>query len=717
MNSSKAKVPYPNAAAVIQQISIATKGERCIFRGEPVIYKYPFSSALFRQLKEENATARGIPSLIRGRQNKLIEMIRSYKEEGDSDLERLVAYQHKGGKTNLLDFTGNVHIALFFACRNENHMEDDGWLIVKSKKAFRELTSESSLSDDEAVLLTPPGHLKRARDQRAVLLHIPEGFLPFEAEETIVIKAAWKQEILEYLKNSHDISYETIYDDMLGIIEVLNQEEGRKRGDTQPSTDLKGFAKPRDKKEALTLEYYLRLLMAASTEHYNDLLNSYAVALIESFTKTLKRNPQDPETYYNRAFVYQSRPSPNYKMALKDYNRAIELNPDYAEAYNNRGKVYSEIFPPEYENAMKNYNRAIELNPDYAEAYDNRGATYIKKTDPDYDAAISDYSRAMELNPDYVEAYNNRGNAYTKKPNPDYDLAISDYTRAIELNPDYAEAYNNRGSAYINKLNPDYDAAISDCNRAIELNPDYAEAYNNRGKVYSAMSPPDYEKALMDYGRVIELNPGYAEVYNNRGSAYSEMSPPDYEKALMDYGRAIELKPDLAVPYNNRGNAYSEMSPPDYDKAISDYNRAIELDPELAIAYSNRGNVYAKKKDYDKAISDYNRAIELDPKHAIAYSNRGVSYFAKPEKDYERVLRDLNQALKLNPHLAKTYFLRGTVSAILKDYASARNDYHTALKEDSAIANYPMHFELAKSLTSGEDKDSRPGLLRERTNH
>ena len=715
MSSSKTKNPYPNAAAVIQQISIATRGERCIFRGEPVIYRYPFSSALFRQLKEENPTEESIPSLIRGSQNKLIEKIRSYKEEGDSDLERLVAYQHKGGKTNLLDFTGNVHIALFFACSNESHKEDDGWLIVKPKKAFRELTSESELSDDEAVLLTPPGHLKRARDQRAVLLHIPEGFLPFETGETIVIKAAWKQEILEYLKNGHDISYETIYDDMLGIIEVLNQEEGRKRGAIRSNTDLRGFAKPRDKVEAFTVENYLRLLMASSTEHYSDLLNSYAIALIKSFTETLKHNPQDTETYYNRAFVYQSKANPDYKMALRDYGRAIELDPDYVEAYNNRGKVYSEISPPDYKMALMDYGRAIELNPDYAEAYNNRGATHVKKTDPDYDAAILDYNRAIELNPSYAEAYNNRGATHVKKTDPDYDAAISDYNRAIELNPHYAEAYSNRGNAYREKPNPDYAKAILDCSRAIELNPDYAEAYNNRGKVYSEISPPDYEKALMDYGRAIELNPGYAGVYNNRGNVYSEMSPPDYEKALMDYGRAIELDPDYASGYSNRGNVYAAKK--DYDKAISDYNRAIELNPELAIAYSNRGNVYAAKKDYDKAISDYNRAIELNPELAIAYNNRGVSYFAKPEKDYERVLRDLNQALKLNPHLAKTYFLRGTVSAILKNYTSARNDYHTALKKDSAIANYPMHFELAKSLTFGEDKDATSNLLRERTNH
>ena len=50
-----------------------------------------------------------------------------------------------------------------------------------------------------------------ARDQRAVLLHAPNGTLPFEIEETVLVKSELKEEILELLENVYSVSYETIY--------------------------------------------------------------------------------------------------------------------------------------------------------------------------------------------------------------------------------------------------------------------------------------------------------------------------------------------------------------------------------------------------------------------------------------------------------------------------------------------------------------------------
>ena len=721
MSTYKTKDQYSNAMEVILQILKATKGERYIFRGQSFISPQPISSALYRQLKRENVTPKNIPGLLKKRQNELIEQIRLHTNEGDSDLARLMTSQHYGAKTNLLDFTEDVFVALFFACwRDENK---DGLVAIKPRRMFRELeTGKNVLPDNETVLLRPPGRNIRARDQSAVLLHAPQGILPLAEEEIVLIRKEWKKEILKLLENTHNISYETIFDDIQGVIEQRNREdEIRIATATQSTTDSKDTAEQyynRGVKNATkrqvtpTIKSYKRLLSSPKTARRDNHISKHANSLIESFTNVLKHNPRDVETYYNRALVFQSNPTPDYKQALSDYDRAIELKPDYAEAYNNRGTVHREKAPPDYANAILDYTQAIELKPDYAEAYNNRGTAYREMAPPDYERAILDYTQAIELKPDYAEAYNDRGIAYATRPVPDYERAILDFTRAIELSPSYIKAYNNRGNAYISKLAPDYANAILDYDIAISLDPTYAKAYNNRGTAYCEMSPPDYESGILNFTQAIELNPDYAEAYNNRGTAYCEMSPPDYEMALSDYTRAIELEPNYAGAYKNRGLIYRMKTNPAYTKAIRDYDRAIELKPDYAEAYNERGNLYSMKSqpDHTKAIADYDRAINLNPDYAQAYNNRGIANYMKPQPDYTQALSDFNRALELDPSLATTYFLRGVVHAILGDGYKARSDYKEALEKNEKIADYPIPPELlsflkssTQSVQSGED--------------
>ena len=629
MSSSKTQDQYPNALEVICQITNLTQGKDCIYRGESSInFEYPCSSTLYRQLKKANATKSSTPRILKERQNKLIERMRPHEEEGQNDLERLMSCQNYGALTNLLDFTESADVALFFACwKNDDH---DGRVIVKPRDVFEELVvrDDSTLPDDRKIFMKPQKTLRRAKDQEGLLVHSPSGFIPFGDEDVVVIKREWKQEILSYLKNIQGKSYEKLFYDMRGVIEQQKYEYKKQVSDaTQSTSALQGFTNPKDNKNTLTMERFVRLLRGSVKGLYRELLSEHATTLITQLTKELKQNPLDAVTYFNRAIVHHLKPDPNYVQTILDYGRAIELEPSLVEAYNNRGVAYANKPSPNYKLAMCDYDRAIDLNPNYARAYSNRGILYAEKSQPDYAQAISDYTRAIELEPNFAIVYFNRGNAYAIKPDPDYRQAISDYTRAIELNPSYVKAYNNRGNVYAERPRPDYTQAISDYNRAIELNPHNEDAYNNRGNAYREKPNPDYRQAISDYTRAIELAPSLKEAYNNRGVSYTKKPDPDYAQAISDHTRAIELEPNYVAAYIDRGFAYiSRKLDPDYEKAIFDYTRAIELDPDSAEVYTNRGIVYATKPnpDYEKAISDYTRAIELDPNDKKAYNNRRV---------------------------------------------------------------------------------------------
>ena len=628
MSSSEEHSPdlYPNATRVIQQITKITKRRKCIFRGESKLYDYPCSSGFYRELKDEGVTDGDMPVRLKKEQEKLIVKLRNNDKWGEweTDLERLMDHQHKRETTNLLDFTGDLLVALFFACSQDKN--SDGQVIVKRKSVFRELNRSATLPDDVTVLLQPPELLLRARDQRAVLIHTPKGVLSFDPDEAVLIKDELKEEILELLKNNHDISRCKIYRIGNSVVQELYKEERQTAPTFQLPTRLHGLAMPDDDEDIPTMERYTRLLANPVRGLYKKRLIYHAEALIERLTNTIKFVSHDAKAHYNRAFIHQTKPNPDYEQAISDYTRAIELNPDYIEAYNNRGVAYS---VHNHKKAISDYDRAIELNPDYIEAYNNRGNSYARTSPPDYIKALLDYSQALELNPDNTVAYNNRGVVYSEKPNPDYKKAISDFNCALKLTPDYTMAYYNRALVYQSKPKSnyirsklDYARALKDNSLALKLNPNLAMAYNNRGIVYAKKK--DYDQAISDFTRALELNHKSELAYNNLGNAYLNKPAPNYKKALRNYRRALELNPNYADVYSNRGNLYLSKRGPDYKKAIRNYTRATELNPSHVDAYFKRGLSYMKKpnRDYDQAILDFTRVVELDPGHAVAYGHR-----------------------------------------------------------------------------------------------
>ena len=746
---------YPAALEVIRKIVNIAENENCIFRGEASIYvDFPCSSSLYRQLKKENTPEKDIPKCLKQRQKELIKDVRKYKTSGDNDFEKLMFFQHHGVKTNLLDFSRDYLFALFFACSNEP--DKDGRVIIKRSGEFEILDTEkgalSTLPDDRVVMLEPHENLQRARDQHGIFLHAPEGRIPLEAGETILIRSKYKGEISDLLLKMHDKSDKTIFNDVYGEIDRQNREDEKRvqeisrprigsHGLFRPDnylefwdsnkeeqhdellhsfTELRILANFMNNPEISVMKYYWELLRSNTKGRHNEFLKRYADELIYKFTNILKDSPNDFESYYNRAFVYFSKTGPDYDRAIEDYNYVIKLSPNLTTVHINRGNVYSRNPNPDYEQAIKDYTSELELNPDDALAYYNRGTAQLVRQDPDYKQAILDYTRALELNPDYMDAYINRGGVHTRKPNPDYHRAISDYSYAIGLNPEDAKIYYNRGIAYhkrslkyTGRLDQekkqaalDCDSAISDFTCAIKLDPDFAEAYVNRGNVYLRNPNPDYNQAISDYNRAIEMKPDDAKAYCNRGSAYAEKSPPDYDQAIRDHTRALDLNPDLATAYYNRGNAHKNRPEPDYDKAIEDYTCAIGLDPNFAPAYNNRGIVYREKPnpDYDKAISDYHSAIGLIPHYAQAYFNLGVIHTMGTDPDYEKAVANFSEAVKINPDYVWAYFLRATAYAELGDCARACDDYDKVIKKaPELLKELPLTPKLRKCLGSSNE--------------
>ena len=178
-----------------------------------------------------------------------------------------------------------------------------------------------------------------------------------------------------------------------------------------------------------------------------------------------------------------------YDEAIDSLSKAIELEPEDPDAYYFRGISY--YLKEDPDSAIADFDKALELIPNGtfagitdADIYGVRGASYALKDE--YDKAISDSEKAMELAPgdaDFkayaAEAYAQRGYSYTKAE--DYDRAIDDFDRAFELDNASAdnfkalaaEAYALRG--YVYAKSGDSNRATAAFNRASELDSENAE--------------------------------------------------------------------------------------------------------------------------------------------------------------------------------------------------------------------------------------------------
>ena len=509
---------------IIREIEQKSEGGGYIYRGEReryegARYRGKVSSSLWREYRIETesfdvelvqkellaAAKKHTGDLPEDFRLDIIDALRVDEKSAEEavDFEILTEIQHYGGKTNLIDFTTDYFIALFFACDGEP--DKDGRIILQKVDAIRDMIAH------------PRNPRHRVIAQKSVFIRPPNGFIEPREDEVIIVPAGLKEEILEHLRTYHGVSTEVIYNDLHGFIR--NQDL---HGEAYTAF-YKGFASQSRADEARTSE---------------EREQEYKKA-IEHYTKAIELKPNLASAYNNRGNTYRQKGE--FDAAIQDLNKAIDLNPDLANAYNNRGAAYGQ--KGEFDTAIQDLNKAIDLNPDLAEAYNNRGATYGQKGE--FDAAVQDYTKAIDLNPQYAEAYNNRGNTYRQKG--EFDAAIQDLNKAIDLNPDLANAYNNRGAAYGQK--GEFDTAIQDLNKAIDLNPDLAEAYNNRGATYGQKG--EFDAAIQDLNKAIALNPQYAEAYLNRGNTYRQKG--DVDAATQDYTKAIDLNFDLAEAYNNRG--------------------------------------------------------------------------------------------------------------------------------------------------------------------
>ena len=338
----------------ISEIERKSADDNYIYRGEPEDHG-EVSSNLWREYGRDGSDIEAVQAtMLSSAKEHIGDIPEDYREDLASslnmtqeesnkiiDFEILTEIQHYGGKTNLIDFTTDYFIALFFAC--DGHHDEPGRVILQKTEEIQNIIER------------PRNPRHRVIAQKSIFVRPPKGFIDKPHEDNmVIIPKNRKWWMLRYLQEHHGISKETIYNDVYGFIRRQDMHRGayrqfyigfvsQNRGDETTDSELK-------------------------QKEYENSIERYAIAI--------NLDPNHAAAYNNRGIVYGRRD--NYERAIEDFEKAIELNPNFADAYSNRGAAYSNLGNPD--SAIADCTHAIELNPNLVQAYNNRGAALQQQT-------------------------------------------------------------------------------------------------------------------------------------------------------------------------------------------------------------------------------------------------------------------------------------------------------------------------------------------------
>lgn len=173
-----------------------------VFRGEPAHYGH-VSSGLYRQLDSADTP---FVDRIGEVERAIAEALKSYANlSGRSDDAALSELQHYGGKTNLIDFSRDCMVALFFAC-GPPRVRNGRVICLKRASA-------------EYEILTPPENHSRVIAQKSVFVKSPTGIVVPNDEDVVSVPSELKRRLQAYLERAHGISHSSIYTDVVGFVD------------------------------------------------------------------------------------------------------------------------------------------------------------------------------------------------------------------------------------------------------------------------------------------------------------------------------------------------------------------------------------------------------------------------------------------------------------------------------------------------------------------
>ena len=383
----------------------------CVYRGEPECYPV-VSSGLYRKCRPDSENEAFDIAQV---EQETVEAARQYTTLGDDD-DILTEIQHLGGATNLIDFTDDYLVALFFA--SDGGKGEDGRVVLHWPES--------------GAVVRPKHTMNRIVSQKSVFVRPPRGFIvPDARDETVVVPGDRKSDILEYLDRYHGISKRTVYNDVHGFI---RHQAPKRSGYSRAFRESVGTSRPRRKAdwksclEAGTIRIELASMRHANHQRglvYEDGMRS------EVWVSQEDRKEPGPTTVVRVELAADE--------VVQLYTGAIEtkdLARKRGELYCRRGEAH--LYQGAADLALRDFAEALECDGNMPEAYHGRGCALEQQRKAD--RAMTDFEKALSLTKRPAAALIDRGNTFRERNSleeaiKDLDTAISTLRVHGQLSP------------------------------------------------------------------------------------------------------------------------------------------------------------------------------------------------------------------------------------------------------------------------------------------
>ena len=406
----------------------------CLFRGESCCFPL-VSSGLFRNCEASRAELFDMGAL----ELEILKQVRGYTPL-TSDEEILAELQHFGGKTNLIDFTEDFLISMYFACAGGG--TKNGRIILHWPDLDR--------------VIRPPTTNNRVVFQKSVFVRPTRGFIvPDECLEIVVVPGDLKEAVLSYLARFHGVNEKSVYNDIHGYVRHQNPD-----------------------RIAYVGEFHKTRAEADRVRRFD--LNS---ALVEKRVRNY--TVMNPLHWHQRDIVYVDRNGAEARLQIE-----VEHDDSSATGFYIYAKPFEivELCTNRVENVIR---RDIVVN---ALCLRGEAQLFLKELD----LANADFEKALDL--DIESAYAHQGRAHVRCERGQYDAAIIDLNEALRLHGSSTVLHLDRGIVQLAK--GELEEALNDFDKVIDLSiDDYFENFGREGLFFRAVSrcmTQDWVEAIED---------------------------------------------------------------------------------------------------------------------------------------------------------------------------------------------------------------------------
>ena len=345
---------------IIREIVEKSGNGNCIYRGETEHYD-KVSSALYHTS----------PSMfdsgeydLEDLNNANLKNARNHiHDQEKDDFELLTELQHYGSQTNLIDFTTDYHIALFFACNGSP--DKDGRVIVLQRNED---------IDEKYRVKQPLKPRNRVTAQKSIFTQPQNGFIDPNDFDTVPVPADLKQWILIHLLKFQDISIQSIYNDLHGFIRHKKLRYSREVNLPLAIAEI-------------NLEYIANKNPPAEDEEQKGAWRD----MIAGYTKRLEYSPYEVRFYVEQGkYYYDLR---EFDCIIEACSKAILLQADYFESYVYRGLAF--FYKKDYVRTIEDFDYMIQNNPDNDLSHIIRGIAALHLQD--WEKAKLDFEAVKEI--------------------------------------------------------------------------------------------------------------------------------------------------------------------------------------------------------------------------------------------------------------------------------------------------------------------------------